>query len=256
MRKTAMMAVAAMAAANLWAIQGSLTTDTETLTGDIKWQARGKKYIVSVKKGKTMLDMERDPADVRSLDIPKPAGFDKAVEQVESGNGAAAVAVLAKIVTDYRMLKWDKLAGRYLATAYLAANQPQKAYEACMSIIKEDKASAWSGDLAAAYWQSLLKLGKNEELEKLVQKAISSGDRRASAAALVMRGDIVVTGCNDAPDGLRKALVDGYLRVALMYADAECARERGEAMMKAAACFDKLGQAGRAEKLRAQAKAL
>ena len=73
MRKTAMMAVAAMAAANLWAIQGSLTTDTETLTGDIKWQARGKKYIVSVKKGKTMLDMERDLADVRSLDIPKPA---------------------------------------------------------------------------------------------------------------------------------------------------------------------------------------
>ena len=65
MRKTAMMALAAMAAANLWAIQGSLTTDTETLTGDIKWQARGKKYIVSVKKGKTMLDMERDLAEDR-----------------------------------------------------------------------------------------------------------------------------------------------------------------------------------------------
>ena len=85
---------------------------------------------------------------------------------------------------------------------------------------------------------------------------MTMGLRASSAAALVMRGDIVVTGCNDAPDGLRKALVDGYLRVALMYADAECARERGEAMMKAAACFDKLGQAGRAEKLRSQAKTL
>jgi hypothetical protein len=41
-----------------------------------------------------------------------------------------------------------------------------------------------------------------------------------------------------------------------MYGDAECARERAEAMVKAAACFDKLGQAARAEKLRSQAKAL
>ncbi|MBR2981793.1 MAG: hypothetical protein IKC80_01040 [Kiritimatiellae bacterium] len=256
MRKIAMTALAAMAAANLWAIQGSITTDTETLVGDIKWQPRGKKYVVSVKKGSTMLDMERPLADVRSIDIPKPAGFDKAVEQVESGNGAAAVAVLAKIVADYRMLKWDKPAGRYLAQAYLAANQAQKAHDACLKIIQEDKSAAYSGDLAAAYWQSLLKLGKNEQLEGLVSKAISSGDRRASAAALVMRGDIVVAGCNDAPDGLRKALADGYMRVVLMYADAECVRERGEAMVKAASCFDKLGQAGRAEKLRAQAKTL
>ena len=43
MRKTAMMALAAMAAANLWAVQGTLTTDTETLAGDIKWQPRSKK---------------------------------------------------------------------------------------------------------------------------------------------------------------------------------------------------------------------
>jgi hypothetical protein len=256
MRKTAMTALAAIAAANLWAIQGSITTDTETLVGDIKWQARSKKYIVSVKKGSTMLDMERSLAEVKSIDIAKPAGFDKAVEQVEGGNGAAAVAVLSKIVADYRMLKWDKPAGRYLAMAYLAANQAQKAHDACLQIIKEDKSAAYSGDMAQAYWQSLLKLGKNEQLEGLLKKAATSGDRRASAASFVMRGDIIVAACNDAPDGLRKALTDGYLRVVLMYGDAECARERGEAMLKAAACFDKLGQAARAEKLRAQAKAL
>lgn len=256
MRKTAMMALAAMAATNLWAIQGSITTDTETLTGDIKWQPRSKKYIVSVKKGSTMLDMERPLADVRSMNIPKPAGFDKAVEQVESGNGAAAVAVLSKIVDDYRMLKWDKPAGRYLAMAYLAANQAQKAYDACLQIIREDRTASYSGDLAAAFWQALLKLGKNDQLEGLMKKAATSGDRRASAASLVMRGDMIVAACNDAPDGLRKALTDGYLRVVLMYADPECTRERGEAMLKAAACFDKLGQAARAEKLRAQAKAL
>ena len=76
----------------------------------------------------------------------------------------------------------------------------------------------------------------------------------ASAAALVMRGDVIVNASGDRPDELRKALRDGYLRVVLMYQEPECRRERVEAMMKAAAVFDKLGQVARAEKLRSQAK--
>ena len=85
-------------------------------------------------------------------------------------------------------------------------------------------------------------------------KAASSGDRPASAAALVMRGDIIVSASNDKPEELRRALTDGYLRVVLMYQDAPCARERAEACLKAAQCFEKLGQSARAEQLRAQAK--
>ena len=84
----------------------------------------------------------------------------------------------------------------------------------------------------------------------------ASGDRPSSAAALVMRGDIIVAASNDRPDELRRALYDGYLRVVLMYQDAPCARERGEACLKAAQCFDKLGQAARAEQLRSQARKL
>ena len=71
-----------------------------------------------------------------------------------------------------------------------------------------------------------------------------------------MRGDIIVSTSNDAPDKLKDALRDGYLRVVLMYGDADCARERAEACLKAATCFDKLGQSARAEKLRQQAKAM
>ena len=41
-----------------------------------------------------------------------------------------------------------------------------------------------------------------------------------------------------------------------MYTDAACASERAAAAMKAADCFEKLGQAARAEKIRAQAKSL
>jgi len=65
---------------------------------------------------------------------------------------------------------------------------------------------------------------------------------------------MVVAASNDAPEELRRALRDGYMRVVLMYQDADCARERSEALLKAAQCFDKLGQSARAESLRAQMK--
>ena len=255
MKKT-LLTLLSLASVSAFALPGTLMTETETLSGDIKWQARAKQYIISVKKGSTMVDMERKLSDVTGLDIPKPANYDKAVGLVENGQGASAVAILQKIVADYRMLQWDKPAGRYLALAHIAAGNAQKAYDVCSAIINEDKSAAWSGDLAAAYWQSLLKLGKNDELEKLLKKAASSASRQASAAALVMRGDIIVANSNDAPDKLKQALRDGYLRVALMYLDQECRSERAEAMRKAAGIFDKLGQSARAEKLRAQAKAI
>ena len=244
--------LAAAAAAEAFAIQGSVSTESETFDGDVKWHARDKKYVIQ--KGKVTKEFKL--ADVTSLDIPKPHGFDKAVQMVEDGQGAAAVAPLAKIVADYRMLVWDKKAGRYLALAHLAAGNAQKAYDACSPIIAEDRAAAYSGDLAAAYWQALLKLGKRDELEKLLKDASTKGDRQSSAAVLVMRGDILVAGSNDAPEEIKRALRDGYMRVVLMYQDAECARERGEAMLKAAQCFDKLGQSARAESLRTQAKAI
>ena len=250
MKKTMILTLAALAAAETFAIQGSVSTEAETFAGDIKWRARDKKYVVE--KGKITKEFRLD--DVTELDIAKPAGYDKAVQAVDEGQGASAIPTLTKIVSDYKMLKWDKPAGRYLALAHLAAGNAQKAYDACQPIIAEDKSAAYAGDLAAAYWQALLKLGKTEQLEGLLKKAASSGDRASSAAALVMRGDIIVAASNDKPDELRSALRDGYLRVVLMYRDADCARERGEACMKAAQCFDKLGQSARAEQLRAQAK--
>ncbi len=256
MRKSIMTVLVALAATELLAIQGTLTTETDSKTGDIKWQPRAKTYLLTYKKGKTDLQMEFPLADVVKLDIPKPAGFDKAVGMVEGGQGAAAIAPLAKIVADYRMLTWDKQAGRYLALAYISAGQAQKALETCQAIINEDKEAAWSGDLAAAYWQALLKLGKTSQLEGLLKKAASSASRQASAAALNMRGDIIVASGNDSPDALKTALRDGYLRTALMYVDPECSRERAEGMLKAAQCFEKLGQVARAERLRTQAKSL
>ena len=250
MKKTLILSLAALAVPELFAIQGTVSTGAESFSGDVKWHARDKKYVVE--KGK--ITKEFKLADVTDIEVAKPAGFDKAVQMVEGGQGSAAVPVLTKVVSEYRMMKWDKIAGRYLALAHLAAGNAQKAYEACQPIVSEDKSAAYTGDLASAYWQALLKLGKSEQLEGLLKKAAASGDRPSSAAALVMRGDIIVSASNDKPEELRRALTDGYLRVVLMYQDAPCARERAEACLKAAQCFDKLGQSARAEQLRAQAK--
>ena len=239
-----------LAAASAFAIQGTVSTESESVTGNVKWRGRDKKYVIE--KGK--ITKEFDLASVTKLDIPTPQGYEKAVAAVEAGQGLAAIPVLSKIVTEYRMLQWDKPAGRYLAMAYIASGNAQKAYDVCSPIVSEDKSAGWSGDLASAYWQALLRLGKKSQLETLLKKAATSGDRQSSAAALVMRGDIISQGSNDAPEALKQALRDGYMRVVLMYQDQECRRERSEAMRKAAACFDKLGQAARAEQLRAQAK--
>lgn len=256
MKRLMILLAVAAATSPLWAIQGTIRTATDSKKGDVKWQPRSKSYAVSFKKGNTMVSAEYPLADVEELDIDKPAGYDKAIENVRRGNGAAAIGTLTKIVQDYKMLKWDKPAGRYLVEAYISANNAQKAFEMAESIIREDKTAEWKGELAPAYWQALLKLGKTQKLEGLIKKASISGDRAASANALVMRGDMILASEGTSPEGCRKALTDAYLRVALMYADEPCREARIDAMQRAADCFDKLGQAARAEQLRSQARKL
>lgn len=249
-------ALAFVATLPLYAIQGTVyTTNGDSKTGDIKWQQRSKKYIVSYKKGKTSVDAEYPLADVDRIDVNKPANYDKLVEFVQKGQGGSAIAGLQKIVTDYQMLNWDKPAGRYLAFAYISAGQTQKAYDTCKAIVDEDKTAAYKGDLAPAYWQTLLKTGKKQALDTALKNAATKGDRAAACAAAAMQGDIVLADGENAAN-LKKALTEGYLKAFLMYTDAACTAERANAAMKAAECFDKLGQAARAEKIRAQAKAL
>ncbi len=256
MNKLAMAALVALAASSSWAINGTIKGEKGMWTGDIKWQSRSKTYAISIKKGNTVVSAECPLDNVERIEIDKPAGFDKAVELVTRGQGASAIASLTKIVQDYKMLVWDKPAGRYLVEAYIAAGNAQKAYEIASGIISEDKSAAWSSDLAPAYWQALLKLNKTTQLENCLKKAAATGDRASSASALVMRGDVIVANGADSPESYRQALTDSYLRVALMYTDEPCREARATAMRKAATCFDKLGMAARAEAMRTQAGTL
>ncbi len=255
MNKLAVSAIAIVAAASAWAIPGTLNPSSgSSLKGNIKWMAASKKYVVEYKKGATTVSGEFKPSEVDSLEIDKPAGLDKAIEQVQSGQGAAAVPALEKIVAEYKMLVWDKPAARYLVNAQLAAGNAQKAFQTAQNVLADDKDAAYSGEFAPSYWQVLLKLGKNQQLENCLKKAATSGDRATSAEALNMRGDIIVAQGGDTPDTYTKALTDAYLRVALLYLDEPCREARLSALNKAAQCFDKLGQATRAEDMRSRAK--
>ncbi len=256
MNKLAMAALVALGASSAWAVNGSIKGEKGSWTGDIKWQSRAKSYLISFKKGNTEVSAECPLDKVERIDIDKPAGYDKAVELVTRGQGASAIGSLSKIVQEYKMLVWDKPAGRYLVEAYLAAGNAQKAYETASGIVSEDKSAAWSGELAPAYWQALLKLNKTTQLENCLKKAAASGDRASSAAALVMRGDVILANGGDTPESHRQALTDAYLRVALMYNDEPCKEARASAMRKAAQSFDKLGMAARAEAMRTQANTL
>ena len=256
MNKLAATAVLVLAASSTWAIQGTIRSDKAQWTGDITWMGSKKAYSISSKKGQTTVSAECPLADVESIEIAKPAGFDKAVEMVRRGQGSSAIGMLSKIVADYKMLFWDKPAGRYLVEAYLAANNAEKAYQTAQSIISADRDAAWKGELAPAYWQALLKLGKSQQLENCLRKASSSADRVTSAEALKMRGDMILAAGGDTPETYRQALTDAYLRVALLYIDEPCKEVRAAAMLKAGFCFDKIGMAARAESMRTQAKTL
>ena len=256
MKKTALLAMAVAAASAAWALPGTVKTDTDSKTGEIKWSPRTKSYTVTFKRGQTAVSAEFPLDTVVSIDVAKPANLDKLAELVRSGKGASAVEGLKAIVTTYKMLVWDRPAARWLVQAQLDSNKANDAYLTAQELIKEDKTAAYIGDLAPAYWQTLLKLGKTQQLENCLRMAASSGDRAASAAALAMRGDMIVAGGGDAPDSYRKALTDAYLRVALLYTDAPCREVRRGALMKCAMCFEKLGMGARAEKMKADAKSL
>ena len=247
---TVLMALASSAA--LAAITGTITTESgDVQKGAIRWSTRDKAYAVTVKG----IEIQIKPAEVAEMEIDKPEGFDAAVAQVNKGQGAAAVPVLQKIVKDYAHLDWDKTAGRWLAEALISAGKAEEGLKACQSVISADPTAAFKGDLAPAYWEALLKVGRRDRLDAALQKAAKSGDPFSVGASLIKRGDIILIDGKDSNDAAKKALIDGYLRVVFMYRDPEIAPKlQPEALCKACKCFEKLGMSGRAESMRSQLK--
>lgn len=232
------------------AFPGRITrTDGQQLQGSIRWMPQGRRYVVSVRRpdGQT-IDTPVPAGEVRKVEVPKPEKLDAAIRAVQAGKGSAAIPVLEQIVSQYAMMGWDEPAARYLAKARIDAGDAAGAIKICEDIIKAKPSAAYLGDVAPIYWQALLKTDKQAKLNELITKAISNGDRAASAAALVMRGDILME--QKQP---MEALKDGYLRAVILY---ENVREvQPEALFKAAKAFEAVSQNARAEKMRSTLRA-
>jgi len=237
-------------------ITGTITDAQGPHKGIVRYSLKDKIYYVTTKQNGAMLEVQIAPADVTEMDIAEPAGWAQAVANVEKGRAASSVNYFAGIVKQYNHLQWDLRAARYLADAHLAAGNADKALESCTAVVRADPEAAYKGELAPIFWKVLVKLGKKEQLEKLLGKAAASGDRYSSGAALIGRGDLILAS-GESADSIRSALVEGYLRVALMYTDGKIAEQlRPEALAKSAQCFEKIGQAARADAMRGELKRL
>ena len=129
-------------ASELFAVQGTLVTESEELKGDIRWDADKKHYAVAIRKRKSIVTMQRQSEDVIRLDRPEPPALEKALTLIEKGSAASAAPLLNKIANDYLMLKWDKIALRHLVMAHLAADNPQRAFETGKAAMSGDSTAA------------------------------------------------------------------------------------------------------------------
>ncbi len=226
-------------------IDGKIQTkDKKVVTGKIRWYVAKKVYTVTQvgQNGQTR-EIELTPDQVARILVPEPAKLKPAIAAVRSGKAAAAVPVLQEIVKTYAMLEWDEKAAQYLAEAQLASGDGPGAVATCEGLIKAKPSVAYIGDVAPVYWQALLKTGKTAKLGDLITKAIAEGGREASAAALIMRGDMLME-----KKETMNALKDGYLRVVILYENVKSVQP--EALYKAAKAFDALNQNANAERMR------
>lgn len=214
-------------------------TDGSVIQGNIKWLPASKKYTINT--GTTTIEIQ--PNLVADIKVQTPAGLAAAAQQVNAGSYAAAIPALTKIMQDYTMLQWDKVAAGYLAKAYINSNNAKEALSVCKKVIDIDPTAAYTGDMAPYYWEALLAEGRDATLRKSLDDAVAQGDRDGQAKALVMRGNML-----SKKNEFKDALVDGYLRVIVLYKKQPAAR--AEAMYNAINCFTQLGQSSFAEQMR------
>lgn len=226
-------------------VPGKLTANNRDFLGMIRWSARNQEYAVL--DPRTNIESVHALANVQKIQIVRPKELDAAIAAVKANNGAAAIAVLTKIANDYAMLQYDEEAVRWLADAYLQTNNGAAALKAIEQVTTQRPAAAYLGELATVYWRVLLQQNRTSKLEDLLEKAVKSGDRIASATALVLRGDLILK-TGDTQEHHTRALKDGYLRVVTLYRGVRPVQP--EANYKAAKSLEKLGMNARAQERR------
>ena len=210
--------------------------------GVIRWQAARKEYQITTANNATLTF----PANRVELIIPRPRQLDTAIADLRGGRNAAVITGLGPILNDYLMLMHDEEIASLLIQAHLASNNSTEALKIADRVIGSRPEAAFRGAMTGPYWAALLAANQTEKLRGLLDKAIQTGDIPAMSQALVMRGDMILNKANPTSLDHRQALVDGYLRVIVLYAK-DAKDVLAEALYKAAQSFDKMGQTSRAQ---------
>ena len=226
-------------------VPGKLTVNNRDFVGMVRWKASAKEY--SVMDPRTNIESIHPLASVQRIQITRPRELDAAIAAVKARNGAAAIAALTRIASDYTMLQHDEEAARWLAEAYLQTGNAAEARKAIEKVTALRPEAAYLGELATVYWRVLLQENRTAKLEELLALAVKSGDRAASATALILRGDLILKS-GDSQDHHKRALKDGYLRVVTLYRSVRAVQP--EANYKAAKSLEKLGMTARAHERR------
>jgi TolA-binding protein len=230
------------AASSLAGVQGTLImkADGRRVSGELRWKGSQRAYTVTSKQVETSVGIDQ----VEDVEIPAPpVGLDAAAKQVQEGRFGAAIPVLKQIVSDYRMLKYDAVACTWLANAYTGNKQPKEAIAAIEDLTRDNPELLGDGGIAGAYLDALIADQQDAKTETVLGKIIELGSRDGAATALNKRGEMKMR-----RNSYKDALIDGYLRTIVLFEDVKQAQP--EALYKASKCFDQLGQAPYAEKMR------
>ena len=213
--------------------------------GAIRWKAIAKVYVLSIPNNGGIIEVEIRPDQIQRMEIARPAGLDEAIRMAQTaGKQQQAIPLLDAVAKDYLRLEWDETATRWLAECYLFDDKADLAVRACERVIEQKADTALVGDMAFAYWKSLLAAGRNGKLSDLLAEACKPTQPiDVQARAYIMRGDVAKK-----QGDAKAALRDGYLRAIVL---CPAAREaRPTAFARAAQCFQEMGKILQADRMR------
>jgi tetratricopeptide (TPR) repeat protein len=223
-------------------IKGTIVKlDGSVYTGTMKYLPVSKKYVVTLEG--SAVTWEIPAIDVRSVDIPEPPDLRAAVQKINAGQFAAAIPALEQVKSDYAKMQWDTVAAGYLGEVYRKTGKSREALRMYEQVLEANPDAAQSAEFAPKYWDLLLEIGEAARLRAALSRAVESGSRPLAAFAQIKRGDI------DRKNGkLQDALIDGYLRTALLFGDVKEAKP--EALYWTVKCFQELQRHTDADKWR------
>ena len=205
-------------------------TDGRELTGTrIKWFETRREYQVENSDG-SMIPVALD--DVESVEVDKPAEFDKAVQAMSAKQYDVAIPLLQDLVDRFKRLQWDSKSRELLANAYFAKGDYKKAAQVLSDLLQETPKGQVTDDQRGMYWTALMGAQMTAVLKKELNEALAGESRSLACLAMVRRGDLFKA------EGKREDALLDYLRAVMLYEDAR--ENHAEALFKAAQVLDEM----------------